>query len=488
MKSQSIHRQLSKIITYFLFSTLILLLFILFLSNTIFSNLNTLLRSQNLYANYSVLAEDLQDQVTNFLYYPEEISADSLLDQAHALSEVSAEITAAFWDAQFLDHQYLNEAYVSAVCDFLTTPFDSRQELLNAYQNVQHLYEKTIAQYSTTLSIEQQLSYQQMENASARWHEFQFLIIFAFLFVLFITVSDARNLIAQIVSPIETLTNHARYIADGDYKKTEELSTQTFSSLELQTLSDAFLHMSQTIQKQLNELQEKMVLSQKLHRLEVENMTTQVMLSKTEISLMQSLINPHFLFNCLSMLSGLAVIEKAPKVRDYALQIAQFLRTSLNYVGKQVSLKEEFAYIQHYIDIQKLRFGNRISFEVQCDPDCESAVIPAIILQPLVENALIHGVGSYLKDGKILLLAMRTSDTIVLSVEDNGVGMSPDLLKDLESKLHVPFEVGKKGTGLPSVVYRLRYFFHDDVQFHLESDSQHTAVIISIPFQKNKTS
>lgn len=486
MKSQSIHHQLSKIITYFLFSTLFLLLFILLLSNTIFSNLNTLLRSQNLYTNYSVLAEDLQNQVTNFLYYPEDFSTETLIDQAHALSDASSEITAAFWDAQFLDHQYLNDAYVTAVCDFLNTTFSSRQDLLTAYQNVQHLYEKTISQYNTTLSVEQQLLYQQMESASSRWHEFEILVVFAFLFVLFITITDARNLISQIVSPIETLTDHAGYIANGDYQKANLLTAQKFSSLELQTLSDAFLHMSQTIQKQLTELQEKMVLSQKLHKLEVENMTTQVMLSKTEISLMQSLINPHFLFNCLSMLSGLAIMEKAPKVHDYALQIAQFLRESLNYVGKQVSLKEEFAHIQHYIDIQKLRFGKRITFEVDCPDDCKSAIIPAIIFQPLVENALVHGVGSYLRDGKILVLARRHDDKITLSVEDNGVGMSPDLLKELEAKLDCPFEIGKKGTGLPSVVYRLHYFFHDDVQFHLESNDQHTAIVITIPFQLEK--
>lgn len=483
MKPTSLHRQLLRIVRYFLCSALFLLLFVLFLSNTIFSNLNTLLRQQSLYSNYPALAEDLQSHITDFLYQPENFLAEDLIEQAHSLSEMSSEITEAFWDAQFLDHRFINDAYVAAVCDFLTSSFSSRQELLRSYQTTQRLYEHTVKQYATTLPAEQRLLYGQMEKISSRWHEFVFLVIAAFLFVLFVTVTDAKRLISQIVTPIKSLTSHAQYLSGGDYAKADLLCGQTFSFSELQTLCDAFLHMSRTIQNQIRQLNEKMVLSQKLHQLQVENMTTQVMLSKTEICLMQSLINPHFLFNCLSLLSGLAVMEKAPKVREYAMQIAQFLRESLSYVGRHVCVREEFSHIQRYIEIQKLRFGKRITFTTDCPQECQSAVIPAIILQPLVENSLVHGVGSYLKEGEITVLARQKDNRIFLSVTDNGVGMSEECLKELYAKLDAPFEAGKKGTGLPSVLYRLRYFFQDDVQLTLQSDRQRTEVCVSIPFQ-----
>lgn len=465
MGAQSIHRQLSRLLAGFFASAFILLVFILFLSNTIFWGLNQLLNQQNLYSNYRILAENLQNQVTNFLYQPGEISAEELNEEAEEILKVSQEITEMFPSAQMFDHQNLNEAYVDAVRVFLNS--ETPQDLLAAYQNAQHLYEITVTQYDTTITDVQEIMYRQMENFSSYWHNFERMVIFAFLAVLLIIGVDIRKLIRGIVYPIEKLTEHAGYISNGDYGKTEQLTETVFPSLELKKLSESFVHMSRTIQKQLRELQ--------------ESMTTQVMLSKTEVSLMQSLINPHFLFNCLSMLSGLAIVEKAPTVHDYAVQLAQFLRESLNYVGKQVSLKEEFQYIQHYIDIQKLRFRDRISFLIECPQECETAVIPAIILQPLVENALVHGVGSYLQEGQIRIWASCQKNRIILGVEDNGMGIPEAELQALEEKLYQPFEIGKKGTGLPSVVYRLRYFFQEDVQVQLESDKTHTCVKIEIP-------
>ncbi len=484
MTQKTIHSQLLKIIRYFLGSSVIFFLCTLILSNTIFSNLHTLIDQQNRYTSYRAAIDGLQGEVFTSLYNPDEDSEARLLSAIEEVDSLTASIQKSFPYPQFLDNYVATQAYLAAIRDYMDCPAKDREEKVRAYQQTQHIYEQTLNQYATTLPFEQTHLYNQMQRTADSWYAYELFIVLLFLLVILFTFIDTKRLIREIVTPIEILTAHAEYISGGNYQEIPELSAQSFASRELQTLSASFARMGQTIQAQMEELKEKIVLAEKVHELEIENMTTQILLTKTENSLMQSLINPHFLFNCLSMLSGLAVMEHAPRVHDYAIQIAQFLRESLNYIGKQITLKEEFAYTERYIDIQRLRFGERISFQISCDDPCGSAAVPAIVLQPLVENALMHGVGSFLKNGKISISACREGDRVILLVEDNGVGMTEEEIERLTKELGERFEIGKKGTGLHSVAYRLKQFFHNQAEVSFASEKHHTQVRIAIPYSE----
>lgn len=485
MTQKTIHNQLLKIIRYFLGSSVIFFLCTLILSNTIFSNLHTLIDQQNRYTSYRAAIDGLQEEVFTSLYNPDENSEARLLTTIEEVDNLAVSMKNSFPYPQFLDNYAATQAYLAAIQDYMDCPPETRDEKVQAYQQTQNIYEQTLNQYATTLPFEQTHLYNQMQQITDKWYAYELFIVFLFLLVILFTFIDTKRLIQELVPPIELLTKHAEYISNGSYQEILKLSTQNFASRELQTLSMAFVRMGQTIQAQMEELKEKIVLAEKVHELEIENMTTQILLTKTENSLMQSLINPHFLFNCLSMLSGLAVMEHAPRVHDYAIQIAQFLRESLNYIGKQITLKEEFAYTERYIAIQRLRFGDRISFHVHCADECQKLVVPAILLQPLVENALIHGVASFLKNGKISVSAILEGDKVVLLVEDNGVGMGEGEIARLTKELGERFEIGKKGTGLHSVAYRLKQLFHDQAEFSLKSERHHTQVRISLPYNRS---
>ena len=134
----------------------------------------------------------------------------------------------------------------------------------------------------------------------------------------------------------------------------------------------------------------------------------QAYLAQSEVCITQSLINPHFLFNCLNTISSMEYLEGAFQSREATQLVATFLRDALSRVGSIVTIREEMDHIQRYIEIQKLRFEERISYEIETEEECLEAQIPSMSLQPVIENAIVHGVGDQKKDGRVSLKSEET--------------------------------------------------------------------------------
>ena len=220
------------------------------------------------------------------------------------------------------------------------------------------------------------------------------------------------------------------------------------------------------------------VLNVKIQRLIRENYEKKIKLQSEELNLMQEQINPHFLYNALSVISAMALRERGMQTVKSVKYLADFYRISLNK-GKQIlSIQEEMELLKNYMKIQKLRFGSSIQVEYDIKKELLTLKTIKLLLQPLVENSIHHGRKS---DEEVLMIRVRVQldgEHVCFSVEDNGVGIEQDKLEKLRSQL----EKFEEGYGLKNVHNRVRLTYGEEYGVKIESVfGKETRVLVYIP-------
>ena len=220
------------------------------------------------------------------------------------------------------------------------------------------------------------------------------------------------------------------------------------------------------------------VLNVKIQRLIRENYEKKIKLQSEELNLMQEQINPHFLYNALSVISAMALRERGMQTVKSVKYLADFYRISLNK-GKQIlSIQEEVELLKNYMKIQKLRFGSSIQVEYDMKKELLTLKTIKLLLQPLVENSIHHGRKS---DEEVLMIRVHVQldgERVCFSVEDNGVGIEQDKLEKLRSQL----EKFEEGYGLKNVHNRVRLTYGEEYGVKIESVfGKGTRVLVYIP-------
>ncbi|MCI5900900.1 MAG: histidine kinase [Lachnospiraceae bacterium] len=343
-------------------------------------------------------------------------------------------------------------------------------------QDIQHMAELTLILYDMLQTHVENIVNDSILLSNRIWQFQVWAIVIIFAAMLLYTLYILYHMSRQVLHPIGMLTGMIQRFRGGE-EEAEQVPAFSSCYEELLILYEAYSGMTGTIRTQIEELKDKARISEELRKKETA-------LSSAELSLMQSLITPHFLYNCLSTISSLATIERAPRTYKSAVQISRFLRESLNNVGQYVTVWEEVNYTQHYIEIQKLRFGDTIHFSISCDPECARVQVPAILLQPLIENAISHGVKSMSQGGRIDVNVISAEQEVQMSVCDNGMGISEEKQKELKEILESDYTPAQKGVGLRSVAYRLRDIYGQKARVEIESGSGHTKVCLHIPWKK----
>lgn len=187
-----------------------------------------------------------------------------------------------------------------------------------------------------------------------------------------------------------------------------------------------------------------------------------------ELRLLQAQINPHFLYNLIDQIYWKAMLHNAPDVAQMLSSLAKYFRLSLHQGDSIIPLADEIELVKTYLNLQKIRFGMRFSAEITVDPEAENYFLPKMSLQPLVENALIHGVlKTPEKTGIITIKVEKEKNHINCIVQDNGAGMEPDtasrLIREQSSQPH------SSGYGVYSVMQRLHLTFNEDCNFQIQS-------------------
>lgn len=208
-------------------------------------------------------------------------------------------------------------------------------------------------------------------------------------------------------------------------------------------------------------------------KLRVAQLSSQ--LSEAQLSALKMQIHPHFLFNTLNSIVGL-IQEDHDAAELMTTKLSEFLRMTLQNSGElMATLRQEFYFLKTYLDIEKVRFQERLSIEFVYDENILSAKIPHLILQPLVENSIKHGIGSKKTGGKIIISAHRVEDNLILKVEDKGNRFSENSHN---------FAPRKNGVGLKNTEARLRQLYGDNFSFEFDAKGENgTVVTIRIPFE-----
>jgi two-component system LytT family sensor kinase len=203
-------------------------------------------------------------------------------------------------------------------------------------------------------------------------------------------------------------------------------------------------------------------------------------LAEAELKALRAQISPHFLFNTLNTIAALVRID-ADEAREVIVDFANFFRRTLKHHGEFVTLAEELDYVQHYVRFEQVRFGKALNVDYEIAPGTETVLLPVLTLQPLVENAINHGLGPKIGGGTVKIKTCAVEDgDVLITIEDDGVGMTQEMLR----KLFKPKTSSGKGLGmaLTNIRDRLQKLFGEDYELSIESNlNKGTKISFRVP-------
>lgn len=284
-----------------------------------------------------------------------------------------------------------------------------------------------------------------------------FLLVGALLVLLTVFM---RRLARSVTQPLARLQAACEGIRRGDYSPV----TDTPGRDELATFTETFNTMAREIDDLIHEGYEKDLAATRL-----------------ELQMLCLQINPHFLYNTLESIHSVAYLEGNREVGEMAVLLARILRYGVSAPGGPVTLRDEANNLADYIRLQELRYRGTVSFLVSIDPGVLTCACPRMILQPVVENALYHGVSSLERGGMVQVLGYREEERLVLRVSDNGQGMEPEraaLLNDYINGRNKAF----RSIGLKNVNRRIRLSYGEEFGVQIQSVlGRGTMITVTLP-------
>ena len=229
---------------------------------------------------------------------------------------------------------------------------------------------------------------------------------------------------------------------------------------EVQNLSDSFGHMVGRIQRLMTTVREE-----------------EIVLRKTELKALQAQINPHFLYNTLDSISWMCEQGKNKDAVVMVNALAQLFRISISKGHELIPIRSEVQHAKSYLQIQSVRYKDQFSYRFEVDESCLDYLCNKITLQPIIENAIYHGINGLVDEGEIIIRIESRGDDILATVEDNGVGMEPEQIEAIFRRSDT-----KSGIGIKNVNDRLKIWFGDAYGITIESEPDcGTRVMVRMP-------
>lgn len=355
-------------------------------------------------------------------------------------------------------------------------------------------YERTVKENNEIMRyIEEIMSYELIDTSDnyaviSRRIQFatkfnNFLIAGVIVFVTVMILSFSF----QITKPITKLASYAKKVSAGDF----DVEVHSDSHDEIGILYKAFNRMVISIKKYIDEIEEKARLEKILNEQQLNNLKMKNALREAELLALQSQINPHFIFNTINIGAKIAMLEGDMKTCTYLENAADIFRYNLKGLDSAVELREEIENVKSYIYLLQTRFGDTVNFNMEIGEDegALNIIVPRMILQPIVENAYIHGISEMEEGGVITLKVCSDAENVYVYVIDNGKGMSQDKIDELlggkndqEINLSLSSKTGHTtGIGIDNVIRRLRLYFNRHDVLDIKCESGLTKVIFKLP-------
>lgn len=272
----------------------------------------------------------------------------------------------------------------------------------------------------------------------------------------------------RLTKPLKILSGRAKEVTAGDLS----VDIPVFrTGDEVESLSKAFDKMMGSIREYV---EAQRVSMEKENEMRENELKTQTLLKDAQLKYLQSQINPHFLFNTLNAGMQLAMIEDADKTALFIENMAEFFRYNLSRINEDATLADEIRLVDHYIYILNVRFAGDIHYKKEIEPGLENVLVPSMILQPLVENAVQYGIRGVEWEGWVTLRIWQEAGTVYIEVADNGRGMSQELIERVLRGENVKNRKNRKsnGIGVYNVLERLQMYYTTEDVLEIESDGE----------------
>lgn len=231
-------------------------------------------------------------------------------------------------------------------------------------------------------------------------------------------------------------------------------------------LVDAFNHMNQRLQETIELL--------------IRNKTQK---ERAEYNALIAQLNPHFLYNALGSISAMAKLNQQKEIMEAVNSLAKLLRVCLSGNDAEITLEQEFDYIRQYLSLERLITGGRINWDIDCEDILYSCRVPKLILQPLVENSIVHGFDTHLTEAMIVIMVRAKQDKLIIEVSDNGSGMPQQYADELAAGKEIrESEQDRRHIGIKSIQQRIIYLYGEDYGIQIDSEEQvGTTVRLTLP-------
>lgn len=446
--------------------------FNMYLSNYVIGNFNMILndnsKCQDLQQAMEMEAEAFEDFIRERNQENREVYGLACLRTEQCLKElpfdyrkIGAERYARTWN---MINGY--EGYQKMRDDVLQMDPEDGNYIIRLYQvyGVQEYLQTFARRLLQTTMAESDANYQ--AKAQLFYHLPSLIILVSVIMMVF-SMGLTHLLSNTFLRPLSKLVGSTRKIAVNDFSG-EDLVVENKD--EMGEMVHAFNKMKHATKGYIDTLMKNYEMSELLHKEEMERVETEKRLQAARLELLKSQINPHFLFNTLNMISCMAKLEEASTTERMINSMSNLFRYNLKTSEQIVPLAQELKVVQDYIYIQKMRFGSRVQYDSDVRVDASQIMIPAFTLQPVVENAIIHGLAKKEQGGRIYLRAWLRGETLVLSVADTGLGMSEEKRQALLDAL-AGRRTERIGIGLGNIYKRIRSMYADgDLRIYSKED------------------
>ena len=341
------------------------------------------------------------------------------------------------------------EGYVDRIGDNIAhdRPVNENEKILGEITSLSDILYDVIQKF---VAAEMDLAHIQNTKIQRSMDLMTLTQVLLFVAILLFLLRNYRQLNRSINEPIYRLKTMASRIAQGDLS----IRVERPEISELDELTDS-----------LNTMAEKLI------ELIDQNVQKQRNLQKAEMKALQAQIAPHFMYNTLETILSLAEDGQTENVVTTTIALSSFFRLSLNKGKDWVTVAEEKSHVENYLAIQKMRYGAILEYDIDFSPEILQESMLKLLLQPLVENAIYHGIKMTRRRGHIALKGYREGERMVFTVEDNGLGMSADKLAKLKGSLsHYDVSIPGTGFGLYNVYKRIELYYEIDDGLAVESE------------------
>ncbi len=318
-------------------------------------------------------------------------------------------------------------------------------------------------------------SYQQLQL-------FNFILILSAILLTVLLISLFTDTITR---PMVRLAQMADELSRGNFD-VDDVVVQADD--EIGITARAFNEMKMSLRNYIREVKEKAKIEKNLARQKVKNLEMQHLLKNAEIASLRSQMNPHFLFNSLNAGVQLAIMEEAERTADFMTNLASLFRHNVRRLWRTNTIADEIRGLEYYARLLRVRFGDTYRLEIDIQPQLEGLKFPPLIFQPLVENAIIHGMQDSETGGTIRVKGEKRDGRIHFSVEDDGCGIPRELIAPTLEPVRFSDEdfSSQHGMGMRNVVLRLRLFFEKEDIVGIRSDGEGGGTTIDISLKEKE--